>query len=131
MLHGAETWQMKKRIENILRRCDRRMLRYMAGVSWADRIPSVEVAKRCGLTDIQGKMRQRRLQWFGHVRREKEGGGLRRVEEMRVPGVMPVGRPKRTWRETVESDMEKLGISEELAMDRAGWRRVISKSNPS
>ena len=58
------------------------------------------------------------------------GGGLGRVEEMRVPGVMKVGRPKRTRRETVESDIEKLGISEELAMDRAGWRRVISKSDP-
>ena len=33
-------------------------------------------------------------------------------------------------KETVKSDMETLGISEELAMDRAGWRRVISKSNP-
>ena len=50
---------------------------------------------------------------------------------MEVLGDMPAGRPKRTWRETVESEMEKLGISEELAMGRAGWRRVISKSNPS
>ena len=30
MLYGAETWQMKEEIENILKRCDRRMLRYMA-----------------------------------------------------------------------------------------------------
>ena len=67
---------------------------------------------------------------FGNVRREKDGGGLRRVEEMEVLGGMPAGRPKRTWRETVKSDMEKLGISEELAMDRAGRRRVISKYNP-
>jgi len=80
MLYGAETWQMKKRIENIMKQCDRRMLRYMTGVSWADRIPSVDVAKICGLTDIQGKMRQRRLQWFGHVRREKEA---RRFKEGR------------------------------------------------
>ena len=65
--------QMKKRIENIMKQCDRRMLRYMTGVSWADRIPSVDVAKICGLTDIQGKMRQRRLQWFGQVRKEKDG----------------------------------------------------------
>ena len=105
-------------------------MRYMAGVRWTDRISSVEVAKRCGLTDdIQGKMRQRRLQWFGHVRREKDGGGVRRVEEMEFLGDKSAGRPKRTWRETVELDMEKLGISEELALDRAGWRRVISKSN--
>ena len=52
------------------------------------------------------------------------------VEEMSVQGVMPAGRPRRTWRDTVEVDMKSLGIGEELAMDRAGWRRVISKSNP-
>ena len=55
-------------------------MRYMADVSCTDRIPSVEVAKRCGLADIQGKMSQRRLQWFGHVRREKEA---RRFKEGR------------------------------------------------
>ena len=82
MLYGAETWQMTKKIEDILKHCDRKMMRYMAGVRWTDRISSVEVAWRCGLTDIQGKIRQRRLQWFGHVRREKDGGGLRRVEEI-------------------------------------------------
>jgi len=49
---------------------------------------------------------------------------------MRVLGILPVRRPERTWGETMESDMEKLGTSEELAMDRAGWRKVISKFNP-
>ena len=130
MLYGAETWRMTEGIEDILKRCDRRMLRYMAGVRLIDMVHSKEVAKRCGLAEIQEKMRQRRLQWFGHVRREKEGGGLKMVEEMSVQGVMPAGRPRRTWRDTVEVDMKSLGIGEELAMDRAGWRRVISKSNP-
>ena len=130
MLYGAETWEMTGRVEDILKHCDRRMLRYMAGVSWKDKINSEEVCRRCGLTDIQVKLRQRRLQWFGHVRREKEGGGLRRVEEMNVAGVRPVGRPKRTWRQTVQMDMDVLGISEDLAMDRAGWRRVIASPTP-
>ena len=102
----------------------------MADVSWKDRLSSEEVTKRCGLSEIQGKMRQRRLQWFGHVRREKEGGGLRMVEEMEVPGVRPVGRPRKTWRQTVQMDMVALEISEELAMDRAGWRMVIASPTP-
>ena len=131
MLYGVETWQMMEKIENILKHCDRRMLRCMAGMRWTDMVCSEEVANRCGLAEIQVRMRQRRLQWFGHVRREKEGGGLRMVEEMIVPGAMPRGRPRRTWRETVERDMKSLGIKEELAMDRAGWKRVISESNPS
>jgi len=52
------------------------MLRYIARVRCQDRISSEEVAKRCGLKMIQDKLRHKRLQWFGHVTRETEGGVL-------------------------------------------------------
>jgi len=69
MLCGAETWALTGKLEDILKSCDRRMLRYMAGVRWQDRICNEDVAKRCGLKMIQDKLRQRRLQRFDHVRR--------------------------------------------------------------
>jgi hypothetical protein len=130
MLYGAETWEMTGKIEDIMKHCDRRMLRYIAEVSWKDKVNSEEVAKRCGLKEIQEKMKHRRLQWFGHVRREKGGEGVRRVEEINVTGARPVGRPKRTWRQTVQMDMDLLKITEDLAMDRAGWRKVIASPTP-
>ena len=40
---------MTKKDEDILRKCDRRMLRYMARVKWQDGVSSEEVARRCGL----------------------------------------------------------------------------------
>ncbi len=36
ILYGAETWAMTNRLMEVLRSCDRRMLRYMAGVRWQD-----------------------------------------------------------------------------------------------
>ena len=68
--------------EYIMRKYDRRMLRYMTGVKWQDGVSSEEVAKRCGLGGIQERIRQGRLQWFGHVRREGDVGVLRMVEKM-------------------------------------------------
>ena len=70
---------------NILRRCDRRMLRYMAGVSWQDGKFSSMVAKMCGVDDLSVMLRQTRLTWFGHVKRA-EGGMLGEVREMRLRG---------------------------------------------
>jgi len=58
----------------------------MARVRWQDRISSEDVAKRCGLKMIQDKLRQKMLQWFGHTRRETDGGVLRLVEEMEYQG---------------------------------------------
>ena len=40
---------MTQKDEDILRKCDRRMLRYMARVKWQDGVSHEEVAKRCGL----------------------------------------------------------------------------------
>ena len=34
LLYGAETWTLTSRLINVLPRCDRIMLRYMAGVRW-------------------------------------------------------------------------------------------------
>ena len=43
MLYGGETWALTARLEGILLSCDRRMLRYMAGVTWGDCVRSEEV----------------------------------------------------------------------------------------
>ena len=47
MLYGSQTWAMTKKDEDILRKCDRRMLRYMARVKWQDWVSSEEVARKC------------------------------------------------------------------------------------
>ena len=70
-------------------RCDHRMLRYMAGVRWQDGRSSSEVAKMCEVEDLSVKLRQRRLRWFGHVKRG-EKGVLAEVEEVRLGGQQPV-----------------------------------------
>ena len=43
MLYGGETWALMKGLESVLVGCDRRMLRYMAGVTRRDRVSSEEV----------------------------------------------------------------------------------------
>ena len=48
--------------------CDRITLRYMAAVSLRDRVQTDEVV-RCGVDEVEKVTRERRLRWFGHVRR--------------------------------------------------------------
>ena len=61
LLYGEETWALTSRLVNALRRCDRRMPEYMAGVRWQERRSSSEVAEMCGVEDLSFKLRQRRL----------------------------------------------------------------------
>ena len=53
MLYAAETWAMTAKMKDVMKSHDRKMLRYMAGVRWQDRNSSEEVAKRCGLKEMQ------------------------------------------------------------------------------
>ncbi len=92
LLCGAETWALTDRLMDLLQSCDRRILRYMVGVKWQDRRSSKEVAEMCGVEDLSAKLRKRKLRWFGHVERAREGA-LSEVREMRVRGRRPVGRP--------------------------------------
>ena len=89
MLYGAETWALTDRMTGILVTCDCKMLRYKIGVRWQDGVSSSVVAARC---ELEGVLRTRRLQWFGHVRRAGEDSMVREVGELE--GRCPRGRPR-------------------------------------
>ena len=130
LLYGAEGWPMTERITSILTSCDRRMLRYMAGVTWRDGLRSEEVAERCGVETLDVLLRRRRLRWFGHVKRRGQEEPLGRILDLEVDGRRPRGRPRKSWRKTVEADMRLVGVSETDALDRAKWRKQISRQTP-
>ena len=130
LLYGTETWSITRRQEQFLAGCDRRMLRYMAGVRWTDRVRSGVVATWCGLDHLEEVIRERRLRWYGHVRRREEGDNLGDILRMEVPGARPRGRPKKTWMENVREDMGALGLREEDLLDRERWRALIRRRTP-
>ncbi len=129
LLYRGETWALKDRLMDLLRNCDHRMLRYMAGVRLQDRRSNKEVAEMCGVEDLSVKLRTRRLRWFGHVKRAREGA-LGEVREMRVGGRRPVRRPRKEWSECVREDMNVLGIEEDMAQNWEMWRTVIARPTP-
>ena len=130
LLYGAESWPLTQRLEQCIQSCDRRMLRFLAGVSLRDRLSSAVVARRCGLKEISDLARVRRLQWFGHVQRRGEGEPLAVVRGWQVEGRRPRGRPKKSWTKIIEEDMRLLGINEALASDRLSWRAAVNRPTP-
>jgi len=49
MLHGSETWPVRKENEVALQRAEMRMVRWMCGVKVKDRFPSKELRERLGI----------------------------------------------------------------------------------
>ena len=79
-----------------------------------------------GVASIEEKMRENRLQWFGHVRRRPTYAPVRRVERIKLGQVKRAqGRPKKTWMEVIRQDIEAKGLSEGILLDRNEWRKLI------
>jgi len=61
MLHGSETWPVRKENEVALQQAEMKMVRWMCGVRLQDRVPSKGLKERLGLGDIILVLQQNRL----------------------------------------------------------------------
>ena len=124
MLHGSETWPVRKENVVALQRAEVRMVRWMCGVKLKDRLPSKELRERLGVDDIALVLQQNRLHWYGHVLRKDDDDWVKKCMECGVEGPRPRGRPMRTWREVVGEDRQAHKMNKVNAMDRCKWRKM-------
>jgi len=52
MLHGNETWPVRKENVVALQRAEMRMVRWMCGIKLKDRFPRKELRERLGIDDV-------------------------------------------------------------------------------
>ena len=107
MLHGSETWPVRKENVVALQRAEMRMVRWMCGVKLIDRLPSKELRERRGVDDIALVLQQNRLRWYGHVWRKDDDDW---------------------WKEFVREDCQARKLNKEDVMDRCKWRKVIKEA---
>jgi len=125
MVHGSETWPVRKENEVALQRAETRMVRWMCNVNVKDRVPSMALRERLGIDDIILILQDNRLRWYGHVLRKEDTDWVKKYMEYKVEGSKPRSRPKRTWREVVQKDCKARNLNREDAMDLGIWKKLI------
>ncbi|KAM2249069.1 hypothetical protein ACFXTI_003764 [Malus domestica] len=98
-----------------------RMLRWMCGHTRKDKIRNMDIRGKVGVAEIEGKMRENRLRWFGHAQRRPTD----------APGRRGRGRPRKTLEETLRKDLEYLDLTEDMTQNRAQWRSRIHIADPT
>jgi len=105
MLHGSETWPVRKENEVALQRAEMRMVRWMCDVRLQDRIPSKGLREKLGLEDIISVLQRNRLQWYGYVLRKEDNDWVKKCNmKCRVP-VQEIDQGKlggRLWKKTAK-----------------------------
>ena len=90
-----------------------------------DRVAIKELYSRLGIYSIDFVVTRGRLRWYGHVRRMADVAGPKRVMDQQVEGSAGRGRPRKTWRERVDDDLERLGLDPQNAMHREWWHQQV------
>jgi hypothetical protein len=71
-----------------------------------------------------------RIRWAGHVARIGERSGVYRGLVGVPEGKRPLGRPRRTWENVINTDLQEVEYGAmdwiELAQDRHMWRALVN-----
>jgi len=84
MLHGSETWPVRKENVVALQRAEMRMVRWMCGSKLKDRLSSKELRERLGIDDIALVLQQNGLRWYGHVLRKHDDDWVKNAWSMKL-----------------------------------------------
>ena len=130
LLYGAETWKMTKGDEKILDTFLHKCLRKILRIFWPEKVTNEKVRELAGTEKISDIIRTRRWRWIGHVLRMAPNCHARVALGWTPEGKRKRGRPKETWRRTVEKEMKYLGFSSwseaaKKAEDRMFWRGLV------
>lgn len=134
LLYGSETWAMTndqlRRLTTFHMRCIREIL----GVTRWDQIPNADNLARAREAPIGEQIRQRRLQWLGHLERMDPSRPQHKLLRSKLHGVTrPPGGTKQRWIDTIAKDLKDTGILdfERAVQDRPRWRKRISCRLPT
>ena len=84
---------------------------------------SKELLARHGIEDLDVILKERRLQWYGHV--ERASGAVKTAFDIQVDGKHGPGRPKMTWKQLTERDRREWKLSASSPHDRHTWRSGV------
>ena len=134
LLYGCETWRMTlqdgKRLDTFLHRCLRRILK----IYWPMRITNEEIKRRAGIEKISEIVQRLRWAWLGHVLRMDRGVHPRIALTWEPDGRRKRGRPRETWRRTIQKEMREKGLRSwteavMIAADRIFWKRQFCRTD--
>ena len=89
-----------------------------------------EVRRRSGMETISIQIKRRRWKWLGHVLRMENTRHVKLAITWTPEGKRKRGRPKETWRRTIERERQDLGFQSwtdatAVARDRQRWRGLV------
>ena len=131
LLYGCKTWRMTKGDETkhnvFLHKCLRRLLK----IYWPMKVSNKEIRNRDNISPISEQIYQWRWKFIGHILRMDADQHPKTALTWAAEGKRRRGRPRETWRRTVEKERGAFGFKSwsEVAVnahDRVAWTLTLA-----
>ena len=130
LLYGAESWKVSQsvchKIDVFQTRCLRRILK----IFWPRTISNEELYRRTNTAPLSVEIKRRRWRWIGHINRMALNAIPRVAMRWTPAGKRKRGRPKLTWRRSVEKEMREVGWTwsqvQRWATDRQHFSSLVT-----
>ena len=109
LLYGCETWKMNKGDDKIVDVFQSKCLRKIFSVRWQDHVRTEDLLKRAHMNPLSKEVKIRRWKMIGHILRQDRENDCNVAISWAPEGKRRRGRPKTTWRRTVEREMREGG----------------------
>ena len=130
LLYGSECWRMTDSDLSKLSSFHTKSLRRILGIFWPNKIANLNLLQKCNIDHMPDIILKRRWRWIGHLLRREEGCVSKIALHWTPEGKRRRGRPRTTWRRTVEAELRDWGETwssvRKKATDRDKWRSFIA-----
>jgi hypothetical protein len=109
MMYDVECWTTKGQHIQNMSKVEMRLLRWICGHTRRDWIRNDDIRDKLEIAQIQEKLVQHYLWWFGHIQRRPPEAPIRSGILSRPDTRRERGRPILTWEETIKKYL-KYGI---------------------
>jgi len=98
-------------------------------IKWTDKITNEELWRITHQKSIENQIKERKWSWVGHTLRKETGAIEKTALDWNPQGYRRRGRPKRTWRRTIEDEIRRTRRSwnevKGIAGDRSAWKLFV------
>ena len=130
LLYGSETWRVTNnnthRLQTFINRC----LRNILNIRWPETISNEQLWDSTNQTPVEIEIRKRKWSWIGHTLRKPASNTTRQALKWNPQGKRRVGRPRQTWRRSIETEMKAAGMTwtelERTSQNRVRWRSAVA-----
>jgi len=95
-------------------------------IKWTDKITNEELWRITNQKSIENKIKRRKWNWIGHTLHKETGAIEKTALDWNPQGYRRRGRPKRTWRTTIQDEIKSTRISRDevkgTAADCNAWK---------